>query len=98
MEMEDGVSIIGKIEKGYDLVTKARNFRLHLKGESLRHEKAFNIFEALVQKNYYSGKQHEFMGLTKPELDENFALFTLTTEEARDIMLKDKFVFNHKKL
>lgn len=48
MEMEDGERVIGKIEKGYKLITKARNLRLHLKGEPLRHKHAFIIFKALV--------------------------------------------------
>lgn len=37
MKMADGEKVIGKIEKWYELVTKARNLRLHLKDESLRH-------------------------------------------------------------
>lgn len=48
MEMENGEKVIGKAKKGYELVTKAHNLRLHLKGETLRHEHAFIIFEALV--------------------------------------------------
>ena len=44
LEMEDGVKTIGKVEKGYKQVTKARNLRLHLKGETLRHELASTIF------------------------------------------------------
>ena len=38
------------------------------------------------------------MSLTKPELDKNFTFFIFTTEEARDIMLKDMLVFNNEKL
>jgi hypothetical protein len=49
MEMEDGERVIGKVEKGYELATKARNLRLHLKGESLRHVNAFDIFEAIAR-------------------------------------------------
>jgi hypothetical protein len=95
MEMEDGEKVIGKVEKGYELATKARNLRLHLKGESLRYENASNIFEAITRESYYTGKQLEFMGPTKPELDKNFAFLTLTTEEARDLVLKDGLTFNH---
>ena len=62
MKMADGKKVIGKIEKRYELVTKARNLRLHLKGETLCHTQAFTIFESLIQENYYSGYQHEFMG------------------------------------
>jgi hypothetical protein len=98
MAMEDGEKVIGKIEKGYELVTKARNLRLHLKGETLRYEQAFTIFESLVQESYYNGHQHEFMGLTKPELDKIFAFVTFTTEEARDTVLKDGLIYNNEKL
>ena len=62
MKMAGGEKVVDKIEKWYELVTKARNLRLHLKGETLRHTQAFTIFELLVQENYYSGYQHEFMG------------------------------------
>ena len=34
MEMENGEKVIGKVEKGYELVTKASNLRLHLKGQN----------------------------------------------------------------
>ena len=90
--------VVSKIEKGYELVTKTCNLRLHIKGETLRHEHAFHIFEEIVQENYYTGRQHEFMGLTKPELDKNFAFLILTMEEARDIVLKERLTFNHEKL
>ena len=98
MKMEDGERTIGKVEKGYELATKACNFRLHLKGETLRHEHAFTIFESLVHESYYNGHQHEFMGLAKPEIDKNFAFLTLTTEEARDIVLKEGLAYNNERL
>ena len=98
MQMEDGEKVIGKIEKGYELATKARNLRLHLKGETLRHENASTIFECLVQNSYYNGHQHEFMGLTKPEFDKNFAFLTLTTEEAREVVLKEGLHYNNERL
>ena len=74
MQMEDGDKVISKIEKGYELVTKARNLRLHLKGETLRHEHAFTILKSIVHKSYYIGHQHEFMGLTKPEVDKKLCI------------------------
>jgi len=48
-------------------------------------------------KSYYTGKQHEFMGLTKPELDKTFVFLTLTTKAARDLILKDGLPFNHER-
>ena len=98
MVMENGEKVIGKVEKGFELATKARNLRLHLKGESLRHENAFTIFPTLVQESYYSGLQHEFMGLTKPEVDKNFSFLTLTTEEARDLVLKQGLIYKKRKV
>ena len=89
MAMESGKQVIDKVEKSYKLATNARNLRLHLKCDSLRHEYAFDILNAIVRKNYYNGKQHEFMGLAKLELSNNFAFFTLITEEAQDQMLKE---------
>jgi len=105
MTMEDGEKVIGKIEKSYELVTKAhelvtkaRNLRLHLRGETLRHEHAFSIFESLVQESYYSGHQHEYMGLTKPEIDKDYAFVTFTMEEARDMVLNDGLIYNNERL
>jgi hypothetical protein len=98
MTMDDGERVIGKVEKCYELATKARNLRLHLKGETLRHKHAFDIFEAIVREIYYAGKQHKFMGLAKPELERDFSFLTLTTEEARDLVLKEGLTFNHEKL
>ena len=97
MAMENGEKVIGKVEKGFELATKARNLRLHLKGETLRHEHAVTIFSTIVQESYYSGLQHEFMGLTKPDLDKNFSFLTLTTEEARDLVFKQGLTYKKKK-
>ena len=89
MEMEDKKKVIGKVGKEYKLFTKAHNLQLHLKGETLYQEHSFTIFEVLIGENYYTRRQHEFMGLTKQKLDKNFAFFTLITEETKDIVLKD---------
>ena len=89
MKMDDGETVLGKVEKGYELATNARNLRLHLKGESIRHAHVFYILECIVKESYYAGKQHEYMGLTKPEVDKFFAFFTLTTEESRDLVLME---------
>lgn len=35
MEMEDGKKVIGKLEKGFELITKTRNIHLHLKRHTL---------------------------------------------------------------
>jgi hypothetical protein len=79
-------------------MSNARNLRLYIKGETLRHEHASQVFEEIVRKNYYTVRQHEFLGLTKPELDKTFAILTLTTKEARDIILNEGLSFKHEKL
>ena len=81
MKIKDRERIIGNIKKNYELVTKACNLCLYIKDETFRHEHTFNIFKAFVQNSYYTERQHEFMGLTKPALDKNFAFYILTTEE-----------------
>lgn len=86
------------VKKKYELATKARNFRLHLKGKSLCHECEFEIFQTIVRENYYAGKQHEFMGLAKSELDKFFAFLTLTAEETKDLVLKEWLNFNYEVL
>ena len=98
MELEDGVKTIKKVEKGYELVTKARNLRLYLKGETLRHELASTIFKSIVHESYYNGAQLEFMGLSKPVLDKDFVFLTLTMEEARDAILKEGLAYSNEKL
>ena len=49
MAMGDGKKIIGKVEKGFELITKARNMRLHLKGEALRDHTATDIFRSIMR-------------------------------------------------
>ena len=46
MEIENGEIIIGKVEKNYEHVTKIRNLRLRIKGETQRHIHAFNILRS----------------------------------------------------
>jgi hypothetical protein len=98
MELESGEKVIGKIEKIFELMSKARNLRLHIQGETLRHMQASHIFEEIVRESYYTGRQHEFLGLIKPVLEKTFAFLTLTTEEARDLVLNEGLTFNHEKL
>ena len=74
MQMDNGEKVKGKIEIGYELPSKARNLRLPLKGDTLRHEHASTIFKSLVHKSYYSGHQHEYMGLTKPILEKKLCI------------------------
>ena len=78
MVIENGEKVKGKVENGFELATKARNLRLHFKGETLRHENAFTIFSTIVQESYYFDLQHEFMGLTKPDLNKKISFLTLT--------------------
>ena len=56
------------------------------------------LYKEILQENYYTEKQHEFMDLTNLELDKNIAILTLTTKEARDMVLKERFTFNNEKL
>ena len=55
LAMEDGGKVISKVEKGFELVTKARNMRLHLKGDSLRDHSTMEIFRDLIRDLYYEG-------------------------------------------
>ena len=48
MTMGDGERSIGKVEKGFELITKAKNMRLHLKGEALRNNTAIYILRTLI--------------------------------------------------
>ena len=56
MAIQDGEVVLGKIENEFELATKARNLRIHIKEESLRHEHVFNTFEAIVRESYYNKK------------------------------------------
>lgn len=65
MPMEDGLKVIGKMEKGFKLITKARNFQLHLNGDTLRDNPTYSIFQNILRERYYKGKQFKFLNLTK---------------------------------
>lgn len=98
LELEGGEMVIGKVEKGYELVTQARNLRLHLKGDTLRDIHAHSLFRTLVRESYYEGKQHEFMSLTKPDATKDFAFLTLLSEETRDTILTQGLHYHHEKI
>lgn len=61
MTMGDGEKIVGKVEKEYELITKARNIRLHLKGEALRNNSAMDILRNLMKDSYYDGLEVEIL-------------------------------------
>ena len=49
MELEDGEQIIGNVEKIFELVTKAKNLRLHIKGDTFWEHTMASILNTLVQ-------------------------------------------------
>ena len=71
MTMGDGERSIGKVEKGFELITKAKNMRLHLKGEALRNNTAIYILRTLIWDSYYDGHEVEILSLTKSEVEED---------------------------
>ena len=98
MTMGDGEKIIGKVEKGFELITKARNMKLHLKGEALRNHTAMDILSNLMQDAYYDGREVEILSLTKSDTDKDFAFITLTTEEAKEDILTNGLTFHSERL
>ena len=98
MTMGDGVKVIGKVEKGFELITKARNMRLHLKGVSLRDNSAMDILRDLMRDFYYDGREIEILSLTKSDDDKDFAFITLTTEEAREDLLRNGLTYHSERL
>jgi hypothetical protein len=94
MTMGDGERVIGKVEKGFELITKAKNMRLHLKGEALRNHTTLAILRSLMKDFYYDGREVEILSLTKADTERDFAFITLTTEEARNDILTNGLTFN----
>lgn len=76
MEIEDSERVINKIEKGCELVSKAHNLQLHLKGDTPGHTLAHSISKELVSGNYYDGKQLELTIVTKHELRKRTLFFS----------------------
>ena len=98
MTIGDGERIIGKVEKGFKLITKARNMRLHLKGEVLRDYTATDILRSIMQDSYYDGHKIEILSLTKSDTDNDFAFITLTTEETRKDILNNGLIYHSERL
>ena len=98
MSMGDGEQVIGKVEKGFELITKAKNMRVHLKGDSLRNNKAIDILRTLMSEAYYEGREIEILSLTKPDEEKDFAFITLTTEEAREDVLNNGLTYRSERL
>ena len=98
MTMGNGERVIEKVEKGFELITKARNMRLHLKGEALRNNTAMDILSNLMQDAYYNGREVEILSLTKSDIDRDFAYITLTTEEAKADDLANGLTFHAERL
>ena len=67
MTMGNGERVIGKVEKGFELITKAKNMRLHLKGTTLRGSTAIDILRTIMSESYYEGREIEILSLTKSD-------------------------------
>ena len=98
MELGGGKTLIGKVEKGYEIVSQAHNLGVQLKGNSWRDTQAHNFFCTFVRESYYEGKQHKFMSLTKPDVAKDFAFLIFFSKEARDATLKYWLFFQHEKI
>lgn len=73
MSMGDGELVIGKVENGFELITKAKNMRLHFKNEALRNNTAVDILTTLMREFYYDGREIEILSLTKSKVEKDFA-------------------------
>jgi hypothetical protein len=98
MAMGDGVKVIGKVEKEFELITKARNMRLHLKGASFRDNSAMDILKDLMRDFYYDGWEIDILSLTKSDDAKDFAFITLTTEDARENLLRNGLTYHSERL
>ena len=98
MSMGDGKRIIGKIENGFELITKARNMRLHLKGEVLRDHTATDILRSIIRDSYYDGRALEILSLIKSDDAKDFAFITLTTKEVREDILNNGLIYHSEQL
>ena len=98
MTMGDGESIINKVEKGFELITKVKNMRLHLKGETIHNHEAVDILRTLMRYAYYDGREIEILSLTKSDTERDFAFTTLITEEAREDVLRNGLTYHSERL
>jgi hypothetical protein len=60
-----GERVIGKVEKGFELITNAKHMRLHLKGDTIGTNTAVDILRTLMKKSYYNGRDVKILSLTK---------------------------------
>ena len=98
MTLGDGERVIGKVEKGFELITKAKNMRLHLKGETIRNNTAVDILRTIMREFYYDGREVEILSLTKSDIERDFAFITLTTEESRDDIFSNGLTYRSERL
>ena len=98
MTMGDGEQVIGKVEKSFELITKAKNMRLHLKGDTLRNNSVVDILKVIMAEAYYDGREVEILTLTKSEVEKDFAFITLTTEESRNDILTNGLTYRSERL
>lgn len=59
--MGDGERVIGKVEKGFELITNAKNMRLHIKGSTLQGSTFIHILRTLMSESYYEGREIEIL-------------------------------------
>jgi hypothetical protein len=98
MTMGDEKRLIRKVEKDFELITKARNMRLHLKGDILRDHTVTDILKSIMRDSYYDSREIEILSLTKPDDAKDFAFIMLTTEDARDDILNNGLIYHSERL
>lgn len=64
MKMENGERVDSKVEKDFELRIKARNMRLHLKGDTLYYNTTSRILKTLMSECYYEDRQVKNLALS----------------------------------
>ena len=98
MTMGDSEQVIGKMKNGFELITKAKNMRFHLKDTILRGSTAIDILRTLMSESYYEGREVEILSLIKSDEDKDFAFITLTTKETRNDIFTNGLLYRSEKL
>lgn len=98
MDMEDGEKVIGTVEKGFELITKAHNLCLHINNVTVCVNYAHTIFQDIFKESYYIGKTFEFLTLTKLGFIKDVVFLTLATKEARGTLQNHEIFYHHDKV
>jgi len=94
LQLQNGEYVVGKVEKGFEFNSTAINRRLRMQSPALANYASRQLLAELIKLGYSSGRNLEFIGVSKRSKDQTSADITVAAENTK-LHLRQYPIFLH---